>query len=128
MKCKNPKEMEVKLIEMQEKNAKLEKELRESMELHKKNEDLLMKQLGEANKLKTKNEDLLRKELKDAKELQKKNEDALKKNIYGLNQSLFDKKREFHLFKTTCGEIRNKLKKEKENLSKCPNVNPRDLM
>ena len=84
--------------------------------------------MQESKEHQKKNEDLLMKELKDAKELQKKNEDALKKNIYGLNQSLFDKKREFHLFKTSCVEIRNKLKKAKENLSKCPNVNPRDLM
>ena len=97
--------------------TKLEKDLRESKELKKKNEVEL-----------TNEKETLRKQLGEAKDLQKKNEDLLRKDIYGLNQNLFDKKREFQLFKTTCGEIRNKLKKAKENLSNCPNVNPRDLM
>ena len=99
-----------KFIEMQEQNAKLEKELREAKEQQQTNEDAL------------------KKELRESMEIHQANEDDLKKNIYGLNQNLFDKKREFHLFKTTCVQIRNKLKKAKENLSNCPNVNPRDLM
>ena len=81
-----------------------------------------MKQFREAKEQQQTNEDALKKELRESKEIHQANEDDLKKNIYGLNHSLFDKKREFHLFKTTCGEIRNKLKKAKENLSKCPNV------
>ena len=47
---------------------------------------------------------------------------------YKVHSAGTGEKREFHLFKTTCGEIRNKLKKAKENLSNCPNVNSRDLM
>ena len=106
----------------------MRKQLGESKEQQQTNEDALKKELREAKEQQQTNEDALKKELRESKEQQQTNEDALKKNIYGLNQNLFDKKREFHLFKTTCDQIRNKLEKAKENLSKCPNVNPRDLM
>ena len=62
--------MEEILIEMQEKNTKLEKELREAKELKKKNEDSLKKQLSEAKVLQKKNEDVLMKQLSEAKEFQ----------------------------------------------------------